>query len=495
MLSLGHITMENNNTSNPPPGLSRRIYWFLILLSCWGGLTIIFFGRNGLQYQAGYAGNARRNEHSEENAYSILGFGNDNDDISKSSDAKEASVSNTFEHEQVDEIKHGGGGDDTNKHKGGGDTNEKDGSDDDDDHEIVDIGIASSSDLINELIKRMSNNDGDGDSDVKKEAEAESETEQEEELPTTPEALAGSNNNQAQVYTDAFPDLPTIRNITTYENLHSHIHFDIPVPQNLSILFFGDSLSRYQYLDLVYFLSHGAWVEPDDHSSLVWAGNHSTWNAFYNFTNFNLKPYEECDCFRNEGIMNHGLLNENRYFWDEERNNSVTYLQKFGTAEFKTSWNVTDIHDTNHILVQHAREVSYFGHTDWLGTIQEFICKMMDPKPSIVFFNSGLWGDGGLANSTTQTNIVDALKHCDITSVYKTTTKMQSEQDSNMREYEEQMCNKTDMCYDISWTGPLVPERFYWDRAHMTSPIYSMLNVQMLALLASREEQQHEKQA
>ena len=137
----------------------------------------------------------RRNEHSEENAYSILGFGNDNDGISKSSDAKEASVSNTFEHEQVDEIKHGGG--DTNKHRGGGDTNEKDGSDDDDDdHEIVDIGtIASSSDL-NEPIKRMSNNDGVSDVKEEAEAESESEIEQEEELPTQPVAEARSSERE-----------------------------------------------------------------------------------------------------------------------------------------------------------------------------------------------------------------------------------------------------------------------------------------------------------
>ena len=81
---------------------------------------------------------------------------------------------------------------------------------------------------------------------------------------------------------------------------------------------------------------------------------------------------------------------------------------------------------------------------------------------------------------------MDALRGCDIASVYKTTTKVKGDLHSTMRSYEQQICNQTDMCYDTGWTGPLVPKSFYADHRHFHAPIYSMLNVHLLSMLASR---------
>jgi len=329
---------------------------------------------------------------------------------------------------------------------------------------------------------QVNNNDVEAEAEadlVKAEADVEL-----DELTTTAKAPAGDNND---VYIDAFPDLSSINDIKTYDNLTSLVNLDIPVPNNLNILFMGDSVSRYQYLDLVYFLSHGTWVEPGALPSMVYQRrNHSSWNSFYDFTNSNLNPYEECDCFRTEGRVNMTNFIENRYFMDVERNNTLSFLWKGGNEQFKTSWNATDIHK-NHTLVKDASDVSYFGHADWLGTIEEFVCKM-DPRPSMVVMNSGHWGDGGFANATIQEMVVDALRGCDIASVYKTTTKKKNEKNSVMRDYEQQMCNQTDMCYDTGWTGPLVSREFYWDRLHLHAPIYSMLNVQLLSMLSSRRQ-------
>ncbi len=110
----------------------------------------------------------------------------------------------------------------------------------------------------------------------------------------------------------------------------------------ISTYFMGDSLTRYQYLDMAYFLSHnGTCISNNDRPNMVIEKTHADWNTFYNFTNSILEPFETCDCFRIEGRLNTATVTENRYFLDTERNNTVTYLQKFGHLPFKTSWRLS----------------------------------------------------------------------------------------------------------------------------------------------------------
>jgi hypothetical protein len=290
-----------------------------------------------------------------------------------------------------------------------------------------------------------------------------------------------------QIFKEAFPSNPYRLN---YDDLLGNVNFNIPLPQNLNIVFMGDSLTRYQYLDMAYFLSHnGTWIRPEDRPSMVMEKTHYLgWNSFYNFTNANLSPYESCDCFRNAGMngvrMNHKVTVENRYFIDTKRNNRVTFLQKFGDKPFKTSWAVSEIHQT-HELVTSEKDVVIINKWNWVDTVKNFVCAM-EPTPSAFIFNSGLWVDNELSQLDVQLQILSALRDCGIASVYKTTTVARNGRQTMPDKNRELLCTLADMCQNVSWTS-LVPSDEYWDLVHFHPKIYSMLNLQLLSYLASSE--------
>jgi hypothetical protein len=274
--------------------------------------------------------------------------------------------------------------------------------------------------------------------------------------------------------------------MSSYDDLVDFVNFDIPVPKNLNIVLMGDSLTRYQYIDLAYFLSHnGTFSSSEERPNMVIEKTHADWNSFYNYTNMQLQPFENCDCFRNGASgsrINHGVSIENRYFFDTDNNNRVTFLQKFGDHPFKTSWPVSEIHSP-HELVKDHQNVSIINKWNWVDTVKNFVCKM-EPKPSAFIFNSGLWIDKELSQIDAQLNMMAALRDCGITSVYKTTTNSRGK--STADNNRERMCSLADMCLNVSWTE-LVPGEKYWDGGHFISPIYSLLNIHLLSLLASSD--------
>jgi hypothetical protein len=292
--------------------------------------------------------------------------------------------------------------------------------------------------------------------------------------------------SRKQIYKKAFPSDPYSFN---YDDLLGNVSFNIPLPQNLNIVFMGDSLMRYQYLDLAYFLSHnGTWVGPEDNPSMVMEKTHPLgWNSFYNFTNANLSPYESCDCFRNGkngSSINHKVAVENRYFIDTERNNRVTFLQKYGDFLFKSSWAVSEIYQT-HELVTNQKDVVIINKWNWVDTVKKFVCAM-EPTPSAFIFNSGFWGDHELSPLDGQLQILSALRDCGITSVYKTTTVALNPEKATPDGNRERLCSLADMCLNVSWTA-LVPPEEYWDNLHFRPIIYSLINIHLLSYLASSD--------
>ena len=296
-----------------------------------------------------------------------------------------------------------------------------------------------------------------------------------------------THGNKVSPFWGAFPDVNTTDTLESFSNLTDLVQLqNLPVPRNLNILIMADSVSRYQYLDLVYFLSHnGTFPSPDDRPNMVVENTHKDgWIQYFNFTNSALRPYEQCDCFRAQKFDVATLI-ENRYFHDPERNNYVTYLQKFGAHPFKSSWNVSDVHN-KHELVQDESELNFiYKDAGWVETIRDYVCQI-SPKPSLFIFNAGLWKRHDLTNVELQHKIIEALQACEIRTMFKTTTKSRSQFDPTWAEYERQLCNLTDYCMDVRWTA-LVPKQFYVDDLHFLEPVYSLLNVQLLSMITSTE--------
>eukprot|EP00966_Prymnesium_polylepis_P314981 7278233-Prymnesium_polylepis.1 len=87
------------------------------------------------------------------------------------------------------------------------------------------------------------------------------------------------------------------------------------VPRNASLVLMGDSLTRYQYLDLVFQL-HASSANRTHHvaRSPLDAHEYRTWSDFLHSTNRELQPLEACDCLRSgrPSSPNHGQKWENR---------------------------------------------------------------------------------------------------------------------------------------------------------------------------------------
>ena len=100
--------------------------------------------------------------------------------------------------------------------------------------------------------------------------------------------------------------------LTSFQDL-LNINTMIAIPENLHIAFAGDSLTRYQYISLVYYFKYGKWIDPKEVPNMTQEKHHDTWHKFYKFTKEKLHPEEQCDCFRPEGHKM-PLMTENRYY-------------------------------------------------------------------------------------------------------------------------------------------------------------------------------------
>ena len=282
-------------------------------------------------------------------------------------------------------------------------------------------------------------------------------------------------------------------NTTTFSDILGGVlvNTTISVPKNLHLVMLGDSLTRFQYLSFVYFIRYGKWIDPDMLPNPTWEHTYESWNIFSNLTSAMLSPYEQCDCYRflKKSIQKseYDLVIENRYYLDESKNSSVTYLQKFGpTNSFKSMWNVTDVHN-RHTLITKGEDVNYvYKSKNWTEHIHNFVSKLT-PKPNIFVFNEGIWvtdrAHGYYTNQANQKRIIKAISDAGMTSVYKTTTKSKGQTGREVDEYETQFCELADYCLDFSWTSK-IPDDLYHDNFHFKEPVYKLMNLQMLELLS-----------
>jgi len=298
-----------------------------------------------------------------------------------------------------------------------------------------------------------------------------------------------TNNIQSGVFFNAFPNSSTLASFASFAELESNIYSEIPIPNNLNIAFAGDSLMRYQYLQLVYFLSHnGTWFPDDQHPHFTNEHQYKGWGSFYNETTTLMQPYEQCDCFRPDGKVweenRQERLFENRYFYEPAHNNTIVYLQKMGNNTFKFSWDVKGIYEHGpRPLITKEENVKTIYQGQWVAAIQNHLCKLT-PKPHVFIFNQGHWVNHLLRNATVQNDIVKALKKCNIMSIFKTKTKLISEHERQLEDWEVSLCNRTDYCQDVGWTG-MVENKDYIDQYHFTPRIYRWKNLQTLSMLSS----------
>lgn len=93
------------------------------------------------------------------------------------------------------------------------------------------------------------------------------------------------------------------------------------------IVLVGDSLTRYQYLNLVNYLESRKWElgpEPYSELELQW----KNWTSFYEGTNGRLRGNEICDCYRSQEFSPEDVI-ENRFYENKALKLRVSYIQLF----------------------------------------------------------------------------------------------------------------------------------------------------------------------
>mmetsp|Transcript_19549 Transcript_19549/g.22659 ORF Transcript_19549/g.22659 Transcript_19549/m.22659 type:complete len:280 (+) Transcript_19549:21-860(+) len=245
------------------------------------------------------------------------------------------------------------------------------------------------------------------------------------------------------------------KNVTRYQQLEQINLKNITVPRNLNILFVGDSVSRYQYISLAYFLKFGTWIntkhpiplahnssldemyqqttakEHVPHMGMVWKNFWNSKGDWSNYSTIMLHPFEKCDCIESnvkQWERRFGVDEiENRYFRDQSRNNSLLYMNKLGdwsgykiSLPFLSTWShheMNSIYDntkasTMSIQPMAKIPIGEYGlnTNNWTEFIQDFVVNL-DPKPNVFVFNQGLWPHPQFQQPHVYKELVNAIKN------------------------------------------------------------------------------------
>ena len=272
------------------------------------------------------------------------------------------------------------------------------------------------------------------------------------------------------------------------------------------IAFVGDSVSRYQYLNLVHFLAWGSWYSsfPRFENEQDWG----SWTDFFVGTSSRLvtpNTRESCDCGREFKV-------ENRAFFDSAHNFTITFTQYVeGIASRGIDprlLTLTECTDSAGCLQGgcspgecNQPTWSFGGHVELLDHVAVSLA------PDTIIFNSGLWPHSGF---DTPERIKDLLRLAvslkwrgvkDL--IWKTTTRTDvrkedlgdSFRNPGFRERDTLLpALATHGAKNSSWrvfdayalTKSLdVLDRpvslFFWDHVHLQPPVYRGLNEVLLA--------------
>jgi hypothetical protein len=254
----------------------------------------------------------------------------------------------------------------------------------------------------------------------------------------------------------------------------------------LRVVFVGDSLSRYMYLSLVYYLKHGTWA-PSGHQLLekVKDPKPAAWNEWLMYTHEQLDT-ELCDCYR---YWTHAFKwynhCENRYFFDQRYH--VAFITKFGGNPFHGHVSAPEVFSSYGI--NQTKSHYKWVHSTWDALVHDYIAHW-NPKPDIFLFNQGHWKGHELRDKMILEALRDALQKHKIRGVYRTTTYRQDEREGSeaatirsfrnrdTRQHDALVCHYFE-CLNVSWTAGISTTE-YVDPVHFKASVNNRMNVQFL---------------
>lgn len=281
-------------------------------------------------------------------------------------------------------------------------------------------------------------------------------------------------------------------------------------PRNLRLVFVGDSITRYQYLSLAYWLRYGRWFDPTVYpNNLVNAHSfHHTyhpnedWNEFFLQSNRMLQPMELCDCLRRESNL---VAIERRYFRDDERNNTLVYINISGKSTLGHVGLYGRVDPKSVFsspfqggLLQESKDNNFHGSAElngkyksrewevssWGDLIRYHIQPMNLGPNAVAILNAGLHPNP-FHDSLRGFDLEVALEDVGIQGIWKTTTFTKTQvlngtTVNTKNDIDNLMCFALVDCFNLGWMAKINP-KFYYDQFHFNEPVYRIMNEDLLA--------------
>jgi len=317
-----------------------------------------------------------------------------------------------------------------------------------------------------------------------------------------PREIAATNDKETTVATTC-PRLPV------FGKAYNSSGQSEPRPDNIRnthIVFIGDSVSRYMYVDLVHLFHTGYYVRNSDFPSVLWERDFGSYNALFEYTDRYFSGHHTCDCYRRWGTMD-GTSYDNRYWRDECRNNTLTFVGKFGTHAFQGHFNGSTVYADRPASLGLRRRPPpplWRPASSWSRVITDHV-QHLQPKPKYVYFNAGIWVPSDL-NRTQFDDFVNTIRQAGMVPIFRTTTQMRVYPGGRPpnpcpNEFDLDVCGSTVgnysvqgdyLCHNMTWTQGLVAtgNASYHDHCHFRPHVNAIFNEQLLELIAEYESQE-----
>jgi len=166
------------------------------------------------------------------------------------------------------------------------------------------------------------------------------------------------------------------------------------------LVFLGDSVTRYQYVNLVYFLRTGLHAAAEGDQPNEWNDPFTTrWSEWYAQTAS--RTGDLCDCYRQDSVFSPAESYENRY-WEGPRDTRVTYFALQGRITMKGH--------ARSQLQGLCKPGFCSGPAQWTAeSPREVASALRDLRPTHVIVGSYLWTDTWGAGAAFSTDEVIAM--------------------------------------------------------------------------------------
>jgi len=177
-----------------------------------------------------------------------------------------------------------------------------------------------------------------------------------------------------------------------YNNSEQQKPRDILDLNDTHTVLIGDSITRYIYVGLVHLLHTGYHVPRSDFPSLLNYRDHDKRDAYgqwANYTNAYFSGQQICDCYHGEENIRY----DNRYWRDDCRNTTLTYLGKYGILSIQGHFNTSTVYqerpESINLFDLMAPPPTWAAQHVLGGPSLRNRSKYLQPKPKYVYFNAG----------------------------------------------------------------------------------------------------------